>query len=53
MAASRPDPVSIPTLTRARRLAGWAALLAAILLPLGIVATASSFRAQSGNPEWR
>ena len=38
MAASLPDPVSIPALTRARRLAGWAALLAAILLPLGIVA---------------
>lgn len=38
MADSLPDPASVPPLTGARRLSGWAALLAAILLPLGIVA---------------
>jgi hypothetical protein len=37
MAASLPDPVSVPALKGARRLVGWAALLAAILLPLSIV----------------
>lgn len=53
MAASLPAPVSVSTLKGARRLAGWAALLGATLLPLRIKAAAYSFMAQSGNPEWR